>query len=207
MSAIILGIHNENPDGRKITNAIAQLRQHAVMIFPTDTVYALGCSMHSPTAIEKIYRLKKSTKSKQPLTLLCSSISQVAEYVSSINNAVFAIMKRTLPGPYTFIFEAGKNIPKALLGKRKEIGIRIPNNKICLALLTEIGSPLLSTSLHHTDEVVDYYIALEEFYSEYENGVELMIDGGNCGKIPSTILNVTGKGIELVRLGAGDWPL
>lgn len=199
-----LQIHPQNPELRKIKMVHDVLQNDGIMIYPTDTVYGLGCSIGNHKAAEKIYQFKKVQPGKNLLlTLICSDISQVSDYVLGINNSLFRIMKQCLPGPYTFILNAGKNTPKILLNKRKQIGIRVPDNEICKAIIKEHGQPILSTSLHNTDLVLDYYTDPEEIYNIYENQVDLMIDGGFGGKTPSTILDCTGNEIQLVRKGLG----
>ncbi len=202
---MLLQIHPQNPESRKIKMVHEILQDDGIMIYPTDTVYGLGCSIGSHKAVEKIYQFKKIQPGKNLLlTLICADISQISEYVLGFNNQIFRIMKQCLPGPYTFILNAGKNTPKILLNKRKQIGIRIPDNEICRQIILEHGQPILSTSLHNTDEVLDYYTDPEEIYNLYEHQVDLMIDGGTGGKVASTILDCTNNQIQLVRKGLGE---
>lgn len=199
-----LSIHPQNPELRKIKMVTECLQQDGVIIYPTDTVYGLGCSIGNHKALEKIYKIKQVQPGKNLLlTLICADISQVSDYVTSIDNQLFRLMKQCLPGPYTFILNAGKNTPKMLLNKRKQIGIRIPDNEICRQIIAEHGQPILSTSLHNTDVVLDYFTDPEEIYQQHEHHVDLMIDGGVGGKIASTVLDCTQSKIQLVRKGLG----
>lgn len=199
-----LSIHPQNPELRKIKMVTECLQQDGVIIYPTDTVYGLGCSIGNHKALEKIYKIKQVQPGKNLLlSLICSDISQVSDYVTSIDNQLFRLMKQCLPGPYTFILNAGKNTPKMLLNKRKQIGIRIPDNEICRQIIAEHGQPILSTSLHNTDVVLDYFTDPEEIFQQHEHHVDLMIDGGVGGKIASTVLDCTQPKIQLVRKGLG----
>jgi tRNA threonylcarbamoyl adenosine modification protein (Sua5/YciO/YrdC/YwlC family) len=199
-----LQIHSENPEPRKIKMVTETLQEGGIIIYPTDTVYGLGCSIGNHKALEKIYQIKQVQPGKNLLlTLICADISQVADYVTSIDNQLFRLMKQCLPGPYTFILNAGKNTPKMLLNKRKQIGIRIPNNEICKQIILEHEQPILSTSLHNTDVVLDYFTDPEEIYQLHEHHVDMMIDGGVGGKIASTVLDCTQPKIQLVRKGLG----
>jgi tRNA threonylcarbamoyl adenosine modification protein (Sua5/YciO/YrdC/YwlC family) len=202
---MFLQIHPQNPESRKIKMVNEVLQNDGIIIYPTDTIYGLGCSIGSHKALEKIYKIKGVQPGKNLLlTLICEDISQISEYVMSIDNSLFRMMKQCLPGPYTFILSAGKQTPKILLNKRKQIGIRVPDNKICKAILEEQGKPILSTSIHNTDKVLDYFTDPEEIYAIYENKIDLMIDGGTGGKVPSTVLDCTNKKIQLVRKGLGN---
>ncbi len=202
---MLLQIHPQNPEPRKIKIVDEVLQNDGIIIYPTDTVYGLGCSIGSHKAVEKIYRFKKIEPGKNLLlTLICADISQVADFVLQIDNSVFRVMKQHLPGPYTFILNAGKKTPKQLLNKRKQIGIRIPDNKICQQIILEHGQPILSTSLHNTDLVLDYYTEADEIFDIFEHQVDMVIDGGIGGKTPSTILDCTTSEIQLVRKGLGE---
>ena len=202
---MLLQIHPENPESRKIKMVIDVLEDDGIIIYPTDTVYGLGCSIGSHKAVEKIYQFKKVEPGKNLLlTLICADISQVSEFVLNIDNSLFRLMKQCLPGPYTFILNAGKKTPKQLLNKRKQIGIRIPNNEICKQIIVEHGQPILSTSLHNTDVVLDYYTDPEEIYQQHEHNVDLLIDGGTGGNVASTVLDCTSSQIQLVRRGLGE---
>lgn len=201
---MFLQIHPQNPEPRKIKMVTETLQEGGIIIYPTDTVYGLGCSIGNHKALEKIYQIKKVQPGKNLLlTLICADISQVADYVTTVDNTLFRIMKQCLPGPYTFILNAGKNTPKMLLNKRKQIGIRIPDNKICQEIIKEHGQPILSTSLHNTDVVLEYFTDPEEIFQQHEHHVDLMIDGGTGGKIASTVLDCTQTKIQLVRKGLG----
>lgn len=201
---MIFTIHPQNPDQRKITQVAEMLRKHGVVIYPTDTVYAIGCDMMSKEAVERLCRIRHLDPQKAMLTLICKDLSQVAEYSAQIDTPVFKLMRRNLPGPFTFILPAGSKTPKLFINRKKTIGVRIPDNAILMALVEELGHPILTTSLKTTDDVVEYFTDPEDLHEEYENLVDAVIDGGPGGIIPSTLVDCTGQEPELIREGAGE---
>lgn len=195
-------VHPENPQGRHIARAIEVLRNDGVIIYPTDTVYGIGCSIHSADAIEKIYQLKGQDRSK-PFSFICSDLTNISEY-ARVSNQAFRLMKHLIPGPFTFILPASslKHLPKGILSKRTTVGIRVPNNKIALALVKELGHPILSASV--TDMNGDIINDPEIIKEQYEKRVDLILDGGLSSMQLSTVLDFTDEQPTVIREGAGD---
>ena len=199
---VVLKIHPKNPQGRHIARAAGVLRSGGVIIYPTDTVYGIGCSVHNAGAIERIYRLKRQDRAK-PFSFLCSDLSHISEY-ARVSNPAFRLMKRIIPGPFTFILPAGrlKQLPKSMLSKRKAVGIRVPDNRICRLLIAELGHPILSASATNgTDEILNDPEAIRE---HFEGKVDLILDGGMSSLEVSTIVDLTEDTPVIVREGAGD---
>lgn len=201
---MILTIHPQNPDQRKIAQVAETLRKHGVIIYPTDTVYAIGCDMMSKEAVERLCRIRHLDPQKAMLTLICKDLSQVAEYAAQIDTPVFKLMRRNLPGPFTFILPAGSKTPKLFINRKKTIGVRIPDNAILMAIVEELGHPILTASLKTNDDVVEYFTDPEDLHDQYENLVDAVIDGGLGGIVPSTLVDCTGQEPELIREGAGE---
>lgn len=201
---MILTIHPQNPDQRKIAQVAEMLRKNGVVIYPTDTVYAIGCDMMSKEAVERLCRIRHLDPQKAMLTLICKDLSQVAEYAAQIDTPVFKLMRRNLPGPFTFILPAGSKTPKLFINRKKTIGVRIPDNAILMALIEELGRPILTASLKTNDDVVEYFTDPEDLHDEYENLVDAVIDGGPGGIVPSGLIDCTGQEPELIREGAGE---
>ncbi len=201
---MILTIHPQNPDQRKIAQVAETLRKHGVVIYPTDTVYAIGCDMMSKEAVERLCRIRHLDPQKAMLTLICKDLSQVAEYAAQIDTPVFKLMRRNLPGPFTFILPAGSKTPKLFINRKKTIGVRIPDNAILMAIVEELGHPILTASLKTNDDVVEYFTDPEDLHDQYENLVDAVIDGGLGGIVPSTLVDCTGQEPELIREGAGE---
>lgn len=197
-----LKVHTENPQGRHITHAVEILRNDGIIIYPTDTVYGIGCSIYSKIAIEQIYQIKNQNPSK-PFSFVCSDLSHISEY-AVVSNPAYRVMKHLIPGPFTFILPASrlKQLPKSLMSKRKTVGIRVPNNKIALAIVKELGHPILSASV--TDDAGFVINNPEIIRQEFENRVDLIIDGGINISEPSTVLDFTEEPPVVVREGAGD---
>jgi tRNA threonylcarbamoyl adenosine modification protein (Sua5/YciO/YrdC/YwlC family) len=201
---MILTIHPQNPDQRKIAQVAEMLRKNGVVIYPTDTVYAIGCDMMSKEAVERLCRIRHLDPQKAMLTLICKDLSQVAEYAAQIDTPVFKLMRRNLPGPFTFILPAGSKTPKLFINRKKTIGVRIPDNAILMALVEELGRPILTASLKTNDDVVEYFTDPEDLHDQYENLVDAVIDGGPGGIVPSGLIDCTGQEPELIREGAGE---
>ncbi|MEA1970179.1 MAG: L-threonylcarbamoyladenylate synthase [Thermodesulfobacteriota bacterium] len=197
---MLLKINTENPQIRLIKKAVQVLNDGGIVIFPTDTSYGMGCDLFNKRGIEKIYEIKKRSR-KQPFSFICADLGDISNY-AVVTNYVYKIMKRLLPGPYTFILGASRLVPKILLPKRKEVGIRIPDNDICLSLVREFGSPIISTTVKSCDDeiIIDPYIIEEEL----GHCVDLVIDGGILPPELSTVVNLTNDIPEIVREGKGD---
>jgi tRNA threonylcarbamoyl adenosine modification protein (Sua5/YciO/YrdC/YwlC family) len=199
---MILTIHTENPETRVIRKAAEILAAGGVIIYPTDTVYGLGCSVENKNAIERIYLIKRQ-RSDKPFSFVCSDLTHISEY-AHVSNAAFKIMKHLVPGPYTFILPAArmKQLPKILVSKRKTVGIRVPDSKVSLAIVREMGHPILSTSV--TDDSGELLNDPATIAEAFRNTVDLIIDGGTLVSDPSTVVDFTGDGPKVVRQGAGD---
>lgn len=199
-------IHPVSPEPRKIKQAADILRAGGIIIYPTDTVYGLGCDISNHQAVEKVCKIKHLDPDRAMLSLICKDISQVSEYAWQLDNQVFRILKKNLPGPFTFILRSGNAIPKLFKNRKRTIGIRIPDNKIALALVEEMGRPILSTSLKMDSEAVDfdeYPTDPQEISDTFEKIVDLIIDGGAGGHEPSTLVDCSNNEIEIIRQGAG----
>ena len=198
-----------NPDKiiiEDILKAVEILKNDGVIVYPTDSVYAMGCSSQSPKAIEKICHIKRTTPEKINLSLVCADLSQLSQYAKPLPNNTFRLMKKALPGPYTFILQAANNIPKMFLRQNKKtIGIRVPDNNICREIINQLGFPLVSTSLHNEDdEITEYFTDPEMIYSQYQTITDAVIDGGYGNLYTTTILDCTEDEPVVVREGLGS---
>jgi tRNA threonylcarbamoyl adenosine modification protein (Sua5/YciO/YrdC/YwlC family) len=200
---MLLKIYNKNPSEKLIREAAHVLENGGVVIFPTDTIYAIGCSVYRPRAHERIARIKGLNPKNANFSFLFYDLSHLSEYTRPISNEVYKMMKRTLPGPYTYILEANSNVPKILGIKKKTVGIRIPDNPILLEIMKELGKPIMSSSVHDDDEILEYTTDPELIHERYEEQVDLVIDGGHGGNEPSTVYDCTGDEIVVVREGKG----
>ena len=197
-----LKVHPDNPQGRHIQRAVETLRDDGVIIYPTDTVYGIGCSIYSTRAIERVYEIKQQDRNK-PFSFICSDLSHISEY-AKVSNAAFRLMKQLIPGPFTFILPASrlKQLPKSMISKRKTVGIRVPRNPACLALIKELGHPILNASISDIDgDIINDPEVIEERFGKR---VDLILDGGKSLLEFSTILDLTEDRPIIVREGAGD---
>ncbi len=201
---MLLRVHPDNPGERHLKIILECLRNDGVIIYPTDTVYALGCDITRIRAVERVARIKGVKLNKANFSLICSSLSQLSDYTRPINNHIFRIMKRVLPGPYTFILSANNNVPRFFQSKKKTVGIRNPDNLIPIQIVEQLGNPIMTTSLHHEDEIIDYLTDPDEIYDRFENLVDLVVDSGHGGLIPSTVVDCTGGEPLVIREGLGD---
>jgi tRNA threonylcarbamoyl adenosine modification protein (Sua5/YciO/YrdC/YwlC family) len=202
---MILSAHPENPHDRVIMKAVEILRNGGVIVYPTDTVYGLGCDLHNKNAIERIYQLKRHEPVKQ-LSFLCSDLKHISEY-AKVSNHAFRFMKHLIPGPYTFVLPSTrlKTIPKSMMSKRKSVGIRVPENKTCHAIIAELGHPIVNTSVtNERGEILSDPAAIKEFFGFQ---IDLILDAGILPTIPSTIFDLTGDTTVIVRKGVGDFSL
>jgi tRNA threonylcarbamoyl adenosine modification protein (Sua5/YciO/YrdC/YwlC family) len=203
MAAEFIKLYEENPDPRRISQIVDILRDGGVVIYPTDTVYGMGCDITSQKAIDRICKIKGINPKKHNFSMICADLSNISEFTRIITKPVFKLMKKAFPGPFTFILDASNQVPKILHSKKKTIGIRIPNHSIPLILVKELGNPILTTSINDEDEVVEYSTDPELIFEKYENLVDVVIDGGYGQNIASTILDCTGNEIEILRQGLG----
>ncbi len=200
---MLVRLFNENPNPKDIRQIVDILRDGGVIIYPTDTVYAIGCDITNAKAVEKVARFKGIKVEKANFSFICSDLSHISDYTKPIPNSVFKLMKKNLPGPFTFILEANNNVPKYFKGKKKTVGIRVPDNNIIHDVVYELGNPILSTSIYDEDEILEYTTDPELIHEKYGGFVDLVIDGGYGELIPSTVIDCTGDGIEIVRQGKG----
>ena len=198
---MLLEIHPENPQSRLIRTIVDTLEKGGVIIYPTDTIYGLGCSILHPKAIEKVCRIKGIPPEKAKLSFIVHDLSALSRYAKPISTAVYRMLKTHLPGPYTFILPASREVPRILKNKKDTIGLRIPDNKIALAIVRELGHPILSTSL--PGEMVEEYTDPATIYSNFSKQVDLVVNGGIGGMIPSTVIDCTGEEPLVLREGAG----
>ena len=201
--ATFLKIYPENPNPKQVSKAVAIIRNGGLVIYPSDTVYALGCDINNKAALEKVARLKGLKLEKANFSFVCKDLSHLSDFVKQIDNSTFKILKRSLPGPYTFILPAGNNLPTAFR-KKKEIGIRVPDNAIVQAIVDQLGHPIISTSIRDEDEIIEYTTDPELIYEKWQDLVDLVIDGGYGGNVASTIIDLTSGEPELIREGKGS---
>ena len=202
---MLLRLNSNHPDTKSLELIARHLRNGGIIIYPTDTVYAVGCDITQNKAIERICKLKNIKPDKQNFSFVCSDLSHLSEFTKPIPNHVFRVMKKALPGPYTFILEANSNLPKYFKQDRKTVGIRVPDNAICHEIINTLGNPLISTSLHdNSDDILEYFSDPEVIHRQYGNVVDLVIDGGHGNIYPSTVIDCSNGEFEVVREGLGD---
>lgn len=199
--AIFLRMHPDNPSERQIEQIVKILENGGLVIYPTDTVYGIGCDITKPKAIEKIAQLKGIKPEKANFSFICYDLSHIADFTKPISSNIFKLMKRNLPGPFTFILEANNNVPKILKANRKSIGIRVPDNNIIREIVKALGNPILTTSLKTNDEIIEYNTDPELIFEEYQDLVDAVIDGGYGGLIASTVIDCTNQEPEIIRMG------
>lgn len=201
---MLIHIHPDNPQQRNIDTVVDILRGGGVIIYPTDTIYGIGCDITNPKAIERVSRIKGVDPKKAQFSFVCSDLSHISDYTKSISTPTFRLLKNALPGPFTFILNASKQVPKLLQTKKSTVGIRVPDHKICHMIVEQLGNPVMSTSLP-TDGDVEYYTDPELMHDQFEKLVDVVIDGGPGSIIPSTVIDCTTDEAILLREGAGDW--
>lgn len=197
-------LYNENPNPKQIKQVVDILEKGGVIIYPTDTVYGIGCDITKPRAVERVARIKDLNPKKARFSFICFDISQIAEYTTPIDNQTFKLLKRNLPGPFTFILESGSKVPKILKSNRKHVGIRVPDNNIIRDIVRELGNPILTTSLKDDDEILEYTSDPELIYEDFQNLVDCVVDGGYGNNVPSTVVDCTVGDFEVIRQGMGE---
>lgn len=202
---MLLHIHPDNPQARNIATVVECLRNGGVIIYPTDTIYGIGCSILNTDAITRIARIKKVDVKKAHFSFICADLSHLSDYARSVDTPIFRMLKAALPGPYTFILEASKQVPKLLKTKKDTVGIRVPDNRICKQIVQELGHPIMSASLPMDDSHVEYFTDPEVMHDLFENVVDIVIDGGPGHILSSTVIDCTSGKPELIREGAGEW--
>jgi tRNA threonylcarbamoyl adenosine modification protein (Sua5/YciO/YrdC/YwlC family) len=200
---MLLKMHPRNPQPRLLHQISQSLKSGGIIIYPTDTIYGLGCDIYHPKAIERICRIKNLDPQKANLSFICRDLSHLSDYAKSIDTPLYRNLKNYLPGPYTFILPASKQVPKLLKSKKDTVGLRVPDNVICSSILTELGNPILSASL--PGEMVEEYTDPEIIYEKFGKVVDYVIDGGPGGVVPSTIIDCTTDDWNIIRQGLGEW--
>ena len=200
---MLLTLHPDNPNPRDLKKVIEVLNKDGVIILPTDTIYAMACKLESKKAIERMSKLSGKRIEKVNYSLLCADLSSISDYTSHIDKNVFRLLKASLPGAFTFILNANNQVGKYFGGNKKTIGIRVPDNVIAQTLIKELGQPLVVTTIHHEDEIIEYMTDPEEIHEKFEHQVDMVIDGGAGGNIPSTIIDCTSDEIVVIREGKG----
>jgi tRNA threonylcarbamoyl adenosine modification protein (Sua5/YciO/YrdC/YwlC family) len=201
---MLVEINPNNIDSRLIKQAVDVLKKGGVIIFPTDTVYSMGCDLFNKKALNNLAKLKDIKLSKAQFSIICHDLSHLSDYVKQIDRPIFKLLKQSLPGPFTFIMNATNEIPRLFETNRKEIGIRIPDNNIILEIVKELGNPIATTSLHNQeDEIMDYFTDPYAIYERYDDDVEMIIDGGYGNLEASTVIDCTGSAPEIIRQGIG----
>jgi tRNA threonylcarbamoyl adenosine modification protein (Sua5/YciO/YrdC/YwlC family) len=200
---MLLRIHPENPSERQIRMVTECLNDGGIIIYPTDTVYGIGCDIFKSKAVERIATIRGIKPEKARFSFICHSLSQLSDFCLPINNSIFKMMKANLPGPFTFILEANNNVPKLIQSKKKTVGIRIPDNAIPIEIVKNLGHPIMSASIHDEDEIVEYTSDPELIYEKYQDMVDIVIDGGYGGNEVSTIIDCTSGDPEIFRQGKG----
>ncbi|WP_460970328.1 L-threonylcarbamoyladenylate synthase [Spirosoma migulaei] len=203
MSAEFIKLYPKNPDPRRIDHIVKALRDGAVIIYPTDTIYGMGCDIHNARAVERVARIKGIKPSKNDFSFICYDLSHIADY-ARVSNQAFKLMKSVLPGPFTFILQATNNVPKLLNTNKKTVGIRVPDNDIPRLIVHELGNPIITTSIRDEDEIIEYSTDPELIFEKFQNQVDIVIDGGYGGNVPSTIVDATDDDFSVIRQGLGE---
>lgn len=200
---MLIRIYPENPNPKAIEQVVDVLRNGGIIIYPTDTIYGLGCDITNQKAIEKICQIRGIKPDKANFSFVCHDLQNISEYVKPIDTSVFRLIKKALPGPFTFIFEASNKVPKLLSSKKKTVGIRVPDNSIAREIVKQLGNPILSTSIRDEDEILEYSTDPELIHEKFEDLVDLVIDGGYGGNVASTVVDCTTGDFTVLREGKG----
>lgn len=201
--AQFIKLYEENPNQKQLDKVVEALQSGEVIIYPTDTVYGIGCDIYNHKAVERICRIKGVKPDKAQFSIICYDLSQLSDYTTPISNPIFKLMKKSLPGPFTFILKANNNVPKVFQSNKKTVGIRVPNNEIILAIAREFGKPILTTSVHDDDEIIEYTTDPELIYEKYRDMVDIVIDGGYGNNEASTVVDCTDSEPVIIRQGIG----
>jgi tRNA threonylcarbamoyl adenosine modification protein (Sua5/YciO/YrdC/YwlC family) len=207
VAAEFIKIHPINPELRKINRVVEVLRNGGIVIYPTDTIYGIGCDLLNKKAIERLCRIMDIKPNKLDLSFICNDLSHISEFVKRVDTPVFKVLKNLLPGPYTFIMESSTKVPKILDVNKKTVGIRIPNHNIPRTIVAELGNPLITSSIKDDDLIKEYTTDPEEIYADFKNQVDIVIDGGAGGNVPSTVIDCTGSELVMVRQGLGNFEM
>lgn len=201
---MLVRIYEENPNPKAIQQAVDILKSGGVIIYPTDTVYGIGCDITNQKAIERICQIRGLQSQKANLSFICYDLTDISQYTKPFDTSVFRLLKKALPGPFTFIFNASGQVPKLLSSKKKTVGIRVPDNNIVREIVRELGNPIVTTSIRDDDEIVEYSTDPELIYEKYGEKVDMVIDGGYGDNVASTVVDLTSGDFEVIREGKGD---
>lgn len=201
---MLLRIYPENPAEKAINQVVDVLKKGGVVIYPTDTVYGLGCDITNQKAIEKVCQIRGLKPEKAHLSFICYDLSHISDYIKPIDTSIFRLVKKALPGPFTFIFEANNHVPKLLSSNKKTVGIRVPDNNIAREIVRVLGNPIVSASIRDEDEILEYSTDPELIYEKYKNQVDIVISGGFGGNLASTVVDCTTGEFNVIRQGKGD---
>lgn len=200
-------IYNDNPNPKAIQQAVGVLKRGGVIIYPTDTVYGIGCDITNQKAIERVCQIRGLRPDKANLSFICYDLTSISQYTKPFGTTVFRVLKKALPGPFTFIFNASGQVPKLLSSKKKTVGIRVPDNNIVREIVKELGNPIVTASIHDDDDIIEYSTDPELIYEKYQDKVDLVIDGGYGDNVASTVVDLTTGDFEIIREGKGDLDL
>ncbi len=201
--AVLIKLYEENPNPKEVRRVVDIIRDGGLVIYPSDTVYALGCDITNNRALEKLAQIKGVKLEKANFSFVCEDLSNLSDYVKQIDTRTFKILKRALPGPYTFILPGNNNLP-TVFKKRKEVGIRVPDNEITRSIVRELGNPIVSTSIYDEDEVIEYMTDPELIFEKWQNLVDVVVDGGYGDNVASTVIDLTANEPVLIREGKGS---
>jgi len=200
----LIKIHPKNPEGRKINHVVETLKRGGIIVYPTDTIYGIGCDLMNRKSIERLCQIIDVKPQKLDLSFICNDLSHISTYVRKIDTPIFKILKKSLPGPYTFILESSSKVPKILGVNKKTVGIRIPDHAIPLEIVRQLGNPLITSSIKDDDVIKIYTTDPEEIFEDFKHLVEVVIDGGPGGNIPSSVIDCTGDKVVVIRKGLGE---
>lgn len=204
MAAELIKLYEENPEQNKLDKIVEVLRNGGVIIYPTDTVYGIGCDIFNQKAVERVCRIKGINPAKNNFSFICYDLSDISSYVKHLSTPVFKVMKKALPGPFTFILESNSHVPKILNAKKKSVGIRVPDHNIPRTIVKQLGNPIITTSIRDEDEVIEYSTDPSLIYEKFVNLVDIVIDGGYGNNMASTVVDCTQDTFEILREGKGD---
>lgn len=201
---MLIRIYEDNPNPKALQQVLEVLQKGGVIIYPTDTIYGIGCDITNHRAIERVCKIRGIHPAKANLSFICDDLSEIAQYTKPFDNVTFRLLKKALPGPFTFLLNASHQVPKLLSSKKKTVGIRVPDNRICREIVRLLGRPIVSTSIHDDDSIIEYSTDPELIHEKFGDLVDLVIDGGYGENIPSTVVDCTGGDFEVLRQGKGD---
>lgn len=200
---MLIKIYEENPNPKAIEKVVEVLKEGGVVIYPTDTIYGIGCDITNHKAVERVCQIRGIKTDKANLSFICNDLTSISKYTKPLDTATFRLLKRSLPGPFTFILNASGQVPKLLSTKKKTVGIRVPDNAIAREIVAQLGNPIITTSIRDEDEIIEYSTDPELIYEKYGELVDLVIDGGYGENVPSTIVDCTSGEYEIIRQGKG----